>query len=131
MDSESEIMKIKSNRKSDEFNNFNLINLSNKKALDKNIYLSENIKDKNDDERNLYQNKNQIYIITADINGNFNVYHNQHIKNIFNLYKISNIDNKYKEKEFFNLGFPYYIIMNSKYYAISTDHGIFVLSNEV
>ena len=130
-DSESEIMKIKSNRKSDEFNNFNLINLSNKKALDKNIYPSENIKDKNDDERNLYQNKNQIYIITADINGNFNVYHNQHVENIFNLYKISNIDNKYKEKEFFNLGFPYYIIMNSKYYAISTDHGIFVLSNEV
>jgi hypothetical protein len=132
IDSENEIMKIKFNRKVNEYNNSNNYNLLNKKTIDRNASLTDNIKNKkNPNEKNSYQDNNNIYIITADINGNFNVYHNQQIKNIFNLYKISNIDNQYKEKEFFNLGFPYYITMNSKYYAISTDHGIFVLSNKV
>ena len=82
-------------------------------------------------ERSFNQNEKKIYILTVDLNGNFNLYHKNKNKTIFNLYNISNIDNKYKENEFFSMGFPYYVTMNSKYYAISTDHGIFVLSNKV
>ena len=46
-------------------------------------------------------------------------------------YEIKNIEQEYKDEEFFSLGFPYFVIMNNKYYAISTDFGIFVLSNKV
>ena len=76
-------------------------------------------------------NDDDIYIITVDKNGNFNQYHNGKIKTIFNLYDIKNIDQKYKEEEFFSLGFPYFVIFNNKYIAISTDHGIFILNNEI
>ena len=90
------------------------------------------IQDKNKPtERSLYQNEKKIYILTVDLNGNFNLYYNNKNKIIFNLYDISNIDSKYKEETFFSMGFPYYVTMNSKYYAISTDFGIFVLSNKV
>ena len=51
---------------------------------------------------------------------------NKLFKSSFNIQFI-----KYKEEEFFELGFPYYVIMNSKYIAITTDHGVFVLSNKV
>ena len=73
---------------------------------------------------------NDLYIITVDKNGSFNRYHNGKIKKIFNLYEINNIEQNYKDEEFFSLGFPYYVMMNNKYYAISTDHGIFILSNK-
>ena len=76
-------------------------------------------------------NDDDIYIITVDKNGNFNQYHNGKIKTIFNLYDIKNIEQKYKEEEFFSLGFPYFVIFNNKYIAISTDHGIFILNNEL
>ena len=75
--------------------------------------------------------ENDAYIITVDKNGNFNKYHNGKIRTIFNLYEIKNIEQEYKDEEFFSLGFPYFVIMNNKYYAISTDFGIFVLSNKV
>ena len=71
-----------------------------------------------------------VYILTVDKNGNFNKYHNGKIKTVFNLYEIKNIEQNYKDEEFFNLGFPYFVVMNNKYYAISTDHGVFVLSNK-
>ena len=74
-------------------------------------------------------NKTNYYIITLDKNGNVNLYKNQKIEKIFNLYEIENIDENYKKKEFFSMGFPYYIIMNELYIAITTDHGLFVISN--
>lgn len=72
----------------------------------------------------------EVIIITVDKNGNFNKYHNNEIKTIFNLYDIKNIEQSYKDEEFFSLGFPYFVVMNNRYYAISTDHGVFVLSNK-
>ena len=107
--------------------------ISDKELIDRNMTNNNNyIQDKNKPtERSFYKNEKKIYILTVDLNGNFNVYHNNKNKTIFNLYNIKNIDKKYKEEEFFSLGFPYYAIMNSKYFAISTDHGIFVLSNRI
>ena len=74
--------------------------------------------------------KDEVYIITVDKNGNFNKYHDKEIKTIFNLYDIQNIEQNYKDEEFFSLGFPYFVVMNNRYYAISTDHGVFIISNK-
>ena len=75
--------------------------------------------------------RNTYYIITLDKNGNVNLYNNRKVQNIFNLYEIDNVDEKYKKVELFSVGFPYYIIMNELYIAISTDHGLFVISNSL
>lgn len=72
----------------------------------------------------------KVYILTVDKNGNFNTYHDGKIKTKFNLYDIKNIEQNYKDEEFFSLGFPYFAMMNNKYYVITTDHGIFVISNK-
>ena len=83
-------------------------------------------------------NNEDYYIITLDIDGNFNLYYNidnnKGIKNnLFNLYKIENISQKYKKIKFFGAGFPYYITMNEFFYVITTDSGVFVIgkSNEI
>ena len=62
-----------------------------------------------------------------DINGNFNLYKNKVNNILFNLYDIEGIEQKYKDQEFFFLGFPYLISMNSRYICISADQGIFVI----
>ena len=72
-------------------------------------------------------NEDNIYFATLDLNGNLNLYTNKKNSVLFNLYQISNIEQKYKDEEFFSVGFPYFIVMNSLYIAISTDHGIFVI----
>ena len=69
-----------------------------------------------------------VYIITLDVKGNLNLYQNKNTKTIFNLYNIDGIDKNYKDGELFESGFPYFITMNGIYYAISTDYGIFVVS---
>ena len=118
-------------KKNDPINKFKKRKINNIISEDP-FHFSDNSQDKNKPtERSFYQDEKKVYIITVDINGNFNLYHNNKNKTIFNLYNISNIDNKYKEEEFFALGFPYYVTMNSTYFAITTDHGVFVLSNKV
>ena len=98
------------------------------------------IEDKNDGENYIKSDNNTVienencninnyYIITLDKNGNVNLYKEHKVKKIFNLYEIQNIDDNYKRTEFFSVGFPYYIIMNELYIAITTDHGLFVISN--
>ena len=115
------------NYKSPSIIEFRSINEYKNKKLKK--IKNENKFFKSSDKNIVKRNGNYNHYI-HDLNGNFNLYHKNKNKTIFNLYNISNIDNKYKENEFFSMGFPYYVAMNSKYYAISTDHGIFVLSNK-
>lgn len=100
---------------------------SNKEFFDKNKFISFKQLKNGPTERCI---DDDVYILTVDKNGNFNKYHNGKIKTVFNLYEIKNIEQNYKDEEFFNLGFPYFVVMNNKYYAISTDHGVFVLSNK-
>lgn len=71
-----------------------------------------------------------IYIATLDYDGNFNVFNQNTEKTLFNIYQINNIKDEYKQKEFFSVGFPYYIKFNTLYYAISTDHGVFVIKKK-
>ena len=85
---------------------------------------------------NTIEEKIKYYIITLDIEGNFNIYYQNNINNeeikttLFNLYDIKNIDKKYKSLKFFAFGFPYYILMNDYYYVVTTDNGIFVINSE-
>ena len=100
-------------------------------------YEGHGLNKKNIDNINTIDNENEnnmnniYYIITLDKNGNVNLYNNQKVKKIFNLYEIEDIEEIYKKKEFFSVGFPYYIIMNELYIAITTDHGLFVISNDL
>ena len=68
-----------------------------------------------------------ISIVLLDIDGNVNIWENLCLTKIFNMYNIKEIDKDYKEKQFFSMGYPYYIKYNQSYFAISTDHGVFVI----
>ena len=109
--------------------NIDLLTINNNEYYyDKEKKIFFPVKQKNNsNEKNI---SNEVYIITVDKNGSFNRYHNGKINTIFNLYEINNIEQNYKDEEFFSLGFPYFVMMNNKYYAITTDHGIFILSNK-
>lgn len=129
-DSNNELKKKKLSIYSNE--NSIYMQASQKELIVRNKSVSNYIKNKNKpNERSFSQNEKKIYVITVDLNGNFSLYHKRKRRTIFNLYEINNIDKTYKEEEFFALGFPYYVTMNSKYIAITTDHGVFVLSNKI
>ena len=128
-----------------EYNN-NILNLESEgqsKKIDKEEKVEEKIQRKiyqkdslkvncNDSDYNITQNKDSYYIITLDIEGNFNLYsnseNNKGVKcTLFNLYKIQNISQK-KKLNFFSIGFPYYITMNEYYYVITSDIGVLVIN---
>ena len=145
IDSSSSKNKILAYDKVFHYNKYNdIINLEKDLINNK---IKENKKDKNNDrlykkdslkvnfnesDNNIFFNKDNYYIITLDIDGNFNLYYNidsnKGVKNtLFNLYKIENISQKYKNINFFGAGFPYYITMNELFYVITTDSGVFVI----
>ena len=82
------------------------------------------------DEQTFINNKHNdnIYIVTLDKNGSVNIFNNKKQRTLFNIYKIKNIEDKYKKLEFFSVGFPYYIVINDLYFCITTDHGLFVIT---
>jgi hypothetical protein len=139
----------KENKKEIKNNNIlhNLINDDNNFSIDSSIsknkildfYKSNNeilnIENKeNELNKKEIKNEDNYYIITLDIEGNFNLYYNNNENNmeikitLFNLYKIRNISHNNKNLSFFSVGFPYYITMNELYYIITTDNGIFIIS---
>ena len=112
--------------------NEDLLNNDNHNKLNEMKKINKKNKNQNNKANIIIENENEYnnnyYIITLDKNGNVNLYINKKVKTIFNLYEIENIDSNYKNKEFFSVGFPYYIIMNELYIAITTDYGLFVIS---
>ena len=126
-----DIYKKKFNEDSFTQKNQNYSDKSNDKSINKteNDNNEKNVDTVEEDE-NYNKSKNYI-IITLDKNGNVNLYQNKKVKTIFNLYEIENIDEIYKKEEFFATGFPYYIVMNEIYVAITTDNGLFVISKIV
>ena len=123
-------------------NGIDIYNAKKYNGIDNRNKMNIDYKDKKE-ELSAFNNKKEIfntddleneidtnyYIITLDKNGNVNLYKNRIVTNIFNLYEIENIEKKYKEKLFFSIGFPYFIIMNEFYIGITTDYGLFVISN--
>ena len=93
--------------------------------IDKNNYLSIRT---NQEKKKIH--KNNIIIITLDINGNINLYHNKNEIILFNLYKLDSIPQEYKDKQFFSFGYQYYIRTNLNYFCISTDYGCFIIKKK-
>ena len=130
-ESKNKIFNYKSNNYSSRFNNIDDFENNEKEKTD---ILNVNLKDNKIND--IIEEKISYFILTLDIEGNFNIYRNNSEKNggikitLFNLYEIQNIEKKYKDLKFFSLGFPYYITMNDNYYVISTDNGIFVITSE-
>ena len=85
---------------------------------------------KNIDKDELFKSDEKFSIATLDCDGNFNIFEDGIERTMFNIYEIDNIDKEYKDKEFFSIGFPYYITYNKDYYVIGTDHGAFVIEKE-
>jgi len=78
-------------------------------------------------EENQIISDQKISIYLLDIDGNVNLYDNGFVSKLFNMYDVKDIDKEYKEKHFFSMGYPYYIKVNSRLIAVSSDHGTFVL----
>ena len=74
--------------------------------------------------------KIKYYIFILDNNGDLNMYKNKQNRTLFKLYNIEGIDESYKEKKFFSVGYPYYFVVNEFFFAITTDFGLFVISNK-
>jgi hypothetical protein len=111
------------------------IKVKNKYNYNTEDYLKIPIKQINQDDndvKGVEGNKNideeNISIVLLDIDGNVNIWENLSITKKFNLYDIKEIDKDYKDKQFFSMGYPYFIKANQNYYAISTDHGVFVIT---
>ena len=99
----------------------------------KNAINDEKIEDNSYENKTIIQDRidNKEYVIIAlDNNGGIYLYYNDIKILLFNIYDIDNIDTKYKNLKFFDMGFPYYIIANNNYFCITTDHGLFVFSKD-
>ena len=68
-----------------------------------------------------------ILIVTLDLNGNVNLYKNKSEVTLFNLYNIRGISQDLKDKQFFSMGYAYYIKSNLNFFCISSDHGCFII----
>ena len=101
------------------------------KASKMGLHIGTNLGD-NMEEKTFINNKDNdnYYIVTLDKGGSVNIFNNKKQKTLFNIYNIKNIEDKYKKLEFFSFGFPYYIIINEQYFCITTDHGLFVMTNK-
>ena len=68
-----------------------------------------------------------ICIATLDIDGNINLYKNKKEINLFNLNNIDDIPQDHKDKNFFSMGYAYYMKTDLNYYCISSDHGCYII----
>ena len=112
----------------------NLNKYSSIEIFEKNNKRNKTEKKKLEEENNTLmkqvENYKEYNIITLDTNGSVNIYNNNLQINLFNIYEINNIKQKYKNIRFFDMGFPYYIIANEKYFCITSDFGLFVFTKK-
>ena len=80
------------------------------------------------DEANL--SEENLSIVLLDIDGNVNLWENCIISTKFNLYNTQELNEEYKSKQFFSMGYGYHIKANSNYYIVSSDHGVIIFKKE-
>ncbi len=68
-------------------------------------------------------------ITLVDIDGNVNTYREGNIQKEFNLYEIDNISQDQKDKQFFSLGYAYYIRFDGAFFCVSSDHGCHIITS--
>jgi len=98
------------------------------KVGDKNTKLSlqDDVKVENEVEKEVF-NQDYISITLLDINGLVSVWENYTVTKMFSMYDLSEIPTEIKEKEFFSMGYNYYIKTNKDYYVISTDFAVYII----
>ena len=72
-------------------------------------------------------NIKNVCIATLDIDGNVNLFKNNKEVNLFNLFDIAEIPQDHKDKNFFGMGYAYYMKTDLIYYCISSDHGCYII----
>ena len=76
--------------------------------------------------------ENNIYnfcFATLDIDGNVNLYKNKKEITLFNLFNIEEIPKDHKDKNFFGMGYAYYMKTDLNYFCISSDHGCYIIKS--
>jgi hypothetical protein len=75
-----------------------------------------------------YTKNNKLKIALLDINADVYTYDENNNSEFycFNLYKLNCISDEIKNEKFFAIGYPYFIKMYDKYFAITTDQGCFL-----
>ena len=85
------------------------------------LYIKQNVK------KEKIIDIDDICITTLDVDGNVNLFKNKKEKTLFNLYNIKSICKDHKDKQFFSMGYAYYIKSNLNYICVSSDHGCYVI----
>jgi len=88
------------------------------------LYIKQNIK------KDKIVDLKDICVVTLDIDGNVNLYKNQKEITLFNLYNLNTISQDHKDKQFFSMGYAYYIKSNLNHFCISCDHGCYVITGK-
>ena len=104
-----------------EFANRNKINNEEENENNNYLYIKQNIK------KEKIVDINDICVTTLDIDGNVNLFKNRREMTLFNLYDINTISRDHKDKQFFSMGYAYYIKTNLNYFCITSDHGCYVI----
>ena len=107
------------------------IQQNNKNQKDLNGYeYNENLTIKqNRINENLENNINNYCFATLDVDGNVNLYKNKKEINLFNLFNIEDIPQDHKDKNFFGMGYAYYMKTDLNYFCISSDHGCYIIKS--
>jgi hypothetical protein len=79
---------------------------------------------------NEQNNEENMSISLLDLDGNVHLFENNGVTKRFNMYDIREISQDYKAKQFFSMGYPYFINQSSSFFAISTDHGVFIIKKD-
>lgn len=121
-------------------NNNNIVNnndFENIKILQKEKYskvLDKPPSRKLDIEMNNIENElnseESMSISLLDLDGNVHVFENNNVVKKFNMYEIKEISQDCKDKQFFSMGYPYFIKQSYSFFAISTDHGVFIIKKD-
>ena len=129
------------NNVNNEYNHYNVDeknknNINKKESIlkvkhEKNLPITLSIND-NRRESNNIMNENtsfklQLVLCILDIDGNVSFFENNKITKKFNLYDIKEINKEQKQKQFFSMGYAYYIKFNKYFICITTDHGCYVI----
>ena len=68
-----------------------------------------------------------LSVVFLDIDGNINLFTDNSMKTLVNLYTLKDIKQEYKDKLLFSLGYAYLIKLFNDMIAVTTDHGCFLL----
>ena len=101
----------------------------NQKELNGNEY-NENLTIKQNRKTDTLENNiHDFCFVTLDIDGNVNLYKNKKEITLFNLFNIEEIPQDHKDKNFFGMGYAYYMKTDLNYFCISSDHGCYIIKS--